>query len=139
MKPYIELLEEAYEKLKEKGRIVKKEREIHIPLPKISYHGKFTYVDNIKDILKVLRRDIRLFTKFIQKELNIACKIEDNVIIIQKRVSVDVIKSKIDKFIENFVRCPVCKKLDTVLIKKERILFIKCEACGAESPVIYKL
>jgi len=140
MKGYYELLEEAYEKLKRKGKIIEKgEGTIEIPLPKVSYHGKFTYIENIKEILDILRRDIKLFVKFLQRELNVSCKTENNMVIIQKNVPIDVIKSKIDKFIENFVRCPVCKKLDTVLIKKDRLLFIKCEACGAESPVTYKI
>jgi len=140
MKDYYELLEEAYEKLKKEGKIVKKgEGTMEIPLPKVSYHGKFTYIENIKEILDIVRRDIKLFVKFLQRELNISCKIENNMVVIQKNVPIDVVKSKIDKFIENFVRCPVCKKLDTVLIKKDRLLFIKCEACGAESPVTYKI
>jgi len=140
MKSYYELLDEAYEKLKKKGKIIEKgEGSMNIPLPKISYHGKFTYIENIKDILDILRRDMRLFVKFLQKELNVSCKIENNMVVIQKNVSIDVVKSKLDKFIENFVRCPVCKKLDTVLIKRDRILIIKCEACGAESPVTYKI
>jgi len=140
MKDYYELLEEAYEKLKKKGKIIEKgEGMIEIPLPKVSYHGKLTHIENIKEILDILRRDIKLFVKFLQKELNVSCKIENNIVIIQKNVPIDVIKSKIDKFIENFVKCPVCKKLDTVLIKKDRLLFIKCEACGAESTVTYKI
>jgi len=140
MKDYYELLEEAYEKLKKEGKIIKKgEGTMEIPLPKVSYHGKFTYIENIKEILDIVRRDIKLFVKFLQRELNISCKIESNIVVIQKNIPIDVIKSKVDKFIENFVRCPVCKKLDTVLIKKDRLLFIKCEACGAESPVTYKI
>ncbi|RIB35541.1 MAG: translation initiation factor IF-2 subunit beta [Candidatus Nanoclepta minutus] len=140
MKSYLKLLDEAYKKLEEKGKVLKKgEGEIEIPLPKISYHGKFTYIENTKEILEKLRRDIKLLMKFLQKELNVGCKIENNIIIIQKKISIDIIKSKIDKFIENFVRCPICKKLDTVLVKKDRITFIKCEACGAESPVTYKI
>jgi translation initiation factor 2 subunit 2 len=139
MKDYLELLEEAYEKLKKLGKEIKKGEEVEIPLPKISYHGKWTYIENVKDILEILRRDIKLLTKFLQKELNVPCKIENNKIIIQKKVSFEVIKNKIDKFIEIFVRCPVCGKLDTRIIKKGRIMLLKCEACGAESSILYKI
>jgi len=140
MKDYYQLLEEAYEKLNKRGKLIEKgEGSIEIPLPRVNYHGKFTYIVNIKEILDILRRDIKLFIKFLQKELNVACKVEDSMVVIQKNVSIDMVKSKVDKFIDNFVKCPVCKKLDTILIKKDRMLFIKCEVCGAESPVLYKL
>ncbi|MEM5879992.1 MAG: translation initiation factor IF-2 subunit beta [Candidatus Aenigmatarchaeota archaeon] len=139
MKDYLTLLEEAYNKLKKLGKELKRGEDIVIPLPKITYYKKWTYIENVKEILEILRRDIKLLAKFLQKELNIPCKVEENKILIQKEVSLETIKNKIDKFIEIFVKCPVCKKLDTQIIKLDRNLILKCEACGAESSIVYNI
>ncbi|MEM1782519.1 MAG: hypothetical protein QW483_01380, partial [Nanopusillaceae archaeon] len=127
------------EKLKKLGKELKRGEEVVIPLPKITYYKKWTYIENAKDILEILRRDIEFLSKFLQKELNIPCRVEENRILIQKEVSLDILKNKIDKFIDIFVRCPVCKKLDTQIIKVDRNLILKCEACGAESSIVYSI
>ncbi|MEM1896019.1 MAG: hypothetical protein QXR54_02475, partial [Nanopusillaceae archaeon] len=83
MKDYLTLLEEAYNKLKKLGKELKRGEDIVIPLPKITYYKKWTYIENVKEILEILRRDIKLLAKFLQKELNIPCKVEENKILIQ--------------------------------------------------------
>ena len=46
-----------------------------------------------------------------------------------------MINQKIEKYVKNYVICPVCGKPDTKLIKVDRVLVMKCMACGAVSPV----
>jgi translation initiation factor 2 subunit 2 len=137
---YEEMLNEAYEKLSSMKVLQRSTLgSINIPLPKINYIGKWTSIENAGAICDVINRDINLLAEFLQKEFSVASKIEDKKIILQKKIEFDKIKAKIDKFVDIFVRCPICKKLDTRLEKKERVYIIKCLACGAESPVIYKL
>jgi len=137
---YEEMLNEAYEKLSSMKVLQRSTLgSINIPLPKINYVGKWTSIENAGAICDVINRDINLLAEFLQKEFSVASKIEDKKIILQKKIEFDKIKAKIDKFVDIFVRCPICKKLDTRLEKKERVYIIKCLACGAESPVIYKL
>ncbi|MGC9079254.1 MAG: translation initiation factor IF-2 subunit beta [Nanopusillaceae archaeon] len=137
---YEEMLNEAYEELK-KINVVKGSRlgMIEVPMPKVSYTGKWTSIDNAKHICDVINRNIELLAIFLRKEFNVASKIEEGKIILQKKIEEDKIREKVNKFIDIFVRCPVCKKLDTKLEKKDRIYYIKCLACGAESPVIYNI
>jgi len=135
---YEDMLEEAYSNLAEKANIITKDR-IEIPLPKIDYLKKWTIIENAKEILDILNRDPSIFIKYLQKEYNVSSKMEENKIIIMKKISFESVNEKLSKFIREFVQCPVCKKLDTILVKKERILFIRCLVCGAESPVLYKL
>jgi translation initiation factor 2 subunit 2 len=137
---YEEMLNEAYEKLSSMKVLQRSTLgSINIPLPKINYVGKWTSIENAGAICDVINRDINLLAEFLQKEFSVASKIEDKKIILQKKIEFDKIKAKIDKFVDIFVRCPICKKLDTRLEKRERVYIIKCLACGAESPVIYKL
>jgi len=135
---YEDMLEEAYSNLAEKANVITKDR-IEIPLPKIDYLKKWTIIENAKEILDILNRDPSIFIKYLQKEYNVSSKMEENKIIIMKKISFESVNEKLSKFIREFVQCPVCKKLDTILVKKERILFIRCLVCGAESPVLYKL
>jgi translation initiation factor 2 subunit 2 len=137
---YEEMLDEAYKKLSSMKVLHGSTLgSINIPLPKINYVGKWTSIENAGTICDIINRDINLLAEFLQKEFSVASKIEDKKIILQKRIEFDKIKAKIDKFIDIFVMCPICKKLDTRLEKRERVYIIKCLACGAESPVIYKL
>jgi Translation initiation factor 2, beta subunit (eIF-2beta)/eIF-5 N-terminal domain len=137
---YEEMLDEAYKKLSSMKVLQRSTLgSINIPLPKINYVGKWTSIENAGTICDVINRDINLLAEFLQKEFSVASKIEDKKIILQKKIEFDKIKAKIDKFVDIFVRCPICKKLDTRLEKRERVYIIKCLACGAESPVIYKL
>jgi len=137
---YEEMLDEAYRKLSSmkvlQGSIL---GSINIPLPKINHIGKWTSIENAGTICDIINRDINLLAEFLRKEFNVASKVEDKKIILQKKIEFEKIKAKIDKFIDIFVRCLICKKLDTKLEKRERVYIIKCLACGAESPVIYRL
>jgi len=137
---YEEMLDEAYKKLSSmkvlQGSIL---GSINIPLPKINHIGKWTSIENAGTICDIINRDINLLAEFLRKEFNVASKVEDKKIILQKKIEFEKIKAKIDKFIDIFVRCLICKKLDTKLEKRERVYIIKCLACGAESPVIYRL
>jgi len=39
------------------------------------------------------------------------------------------------RYLETFVVCPVCKRPDTKIIKEKRLSFLMCEACGARSSI----
>jgi translation initiation factor 2 subunit 2 len=39
------------------------------------------------------------------------------------------------RYMENFVVCPVCKRPDTKIVREKRLSFLICEACGARSSV----
>jgi translation initiation factor 2 subunit 2 len=139
MKSYLEMLEEAYELLKNKVTTTSARDQLEIPLPRINYQKNWTIILNAREFSSVFNRDLNLLAKFLQVEFNSPTRVEGNAIVILKKVSLESVKNKMERFAREFVICPVCGKPDTVLEKRDRILYIKCMACGAESPVLYKL
>ncbi len=133
---YEEMLERAYKILPP----VKVEvSRFEIPRPNIIYQKNKTVILNWKEIVSVLRRDEKLLAKFLGKEYGTPVTIEEGKAIIGKKVTPKSLYQKLELFAKEFVICPVCGKPDTKLIKKGRYLYLKCEACGAESPVRYVL
>ena len=45
------------------------------------------------------------------------------------------LKRLIESFVRDYVICPECNSPDTYIFKEKRLRFLKCEACGARSPI----
>jgi len=135
---YNYLLERAYNLLKNKISS-KEETRWRLPIPQIEYRKNRTIIVNFKQICDYMKRDPKLVAKFFSKELFVQTVIEGHTLVINKRVSFETIRKKLKEFVDIFVKCPVCGKPDTELIEKaKKVYYIKCHACGAESPVAYK-
>jgi len=52
--------------------------------------------------------------------------------IISKRASFERL---LQRYMESFVICPVCKRPDTKIVKEKRLSFLVCNACGAKSSI----
>ena len=134
-----------YEKMLEKARkqlpesVLKTER---FEIPKVKGHiqGNRTIISNFNQIASVLRREPEHLLKFVLKELAAPGEIKKTgVLIIGRKVSAVNVNEKIQKYANEFVICPECKKPDTKLIKEDKILSIKCLACGAKHIVKSKI
>ncbi len=136
---YEEMLDRAYEILEKIGVKGMLKERFEIPIPKITYQKNWTLILNSKEISDILNRDMKHIARFLQKELNTPTRVEEGYIIIQKKVPFKIVEEKIKKYVKEFVICPVCGKPDTEITKKGRILYLKCKACGAESPILYKM
>ncbi len=132
MKDYEELLDRALVQIPD---IVTEKSRFVVPSPKAFSEGRTTIFDNFGDIADVLNRDVDHFLKFLLQELGTAGKIEGTRAIFQGRFPFDAIKSQIDDYVEEYVICSECGMPDTHLIKSERILMLKCDACGGHRPV----
>ncbi|MGP8330446.1 MAG: translation initiation factor IF-2 subunit beta [Methanosarcinaceae archaeon] len=106
-----------------------------IPEPKIFIEGKTTVLDNFSNIVDVLNRDSDHLMKFLTREMGTAGKLEGGRAIFQGKFPKELIKSNIDSYVEEYVICSECSRPDTQLIKVERVLVLKCSACGAHRPV----
>ena len=129
-----------YEKLLKKARktMPKKalsDNRLEVPEPIILVIGNKTIFKNYQDILKVINRDEALFIKFIAKETASPVTKEKTSCVINRKIYPFAFKQIINKFITRFARCPVCKKLDTHFENINNIKMLKCQACGAYSPV----
>lgn len=129
---YEKLLNEAYTQVKKvEGNSDRFE------MPKIEGHfeGKRTILTNFFHIASHIRRDPEHFQKFILKELAASGQREGDRLVLNMKVPSSRIILKIEQYVKEFVLCKECGKPDTELIKKDRINFIHCLACGAKHSV----
>jgi translation initiation factor 2 subunit 2 len=64
-----------------------------------------------------------------------AGKIEGHRGVFQGKFAEQAIARQIDSYFEEYVVCSECRLPDTHLIKSDRVLMLKCDACGAHRPV----
>lgn len=73
--------------------------------------------------------------KYLTRELGTAGKVEGSRAIFQGKFPKELIKSNIESYVEEYVICSECGRPDTQLEKVERVMVLKCLACGAHRPV----
>lgn len=133
-----------YKKLLEKARkeIPKSALETtRFEVPKVLGHiqGNRTIINNFHQIVSILRRKPEHIIKYLSKELGAPMELSKTALLIGTKVSARRVNEKIAQYTKDFVVCPVCKKPDTKLMKEDRVLFIRCLACGAKEPVKVKI
>lgn len=131
MESYEKMLEEAYSRIKTTG----KDMRFEIPQAEAFIQGAYTIIKNFSQIADYLRRDVKHMLKFFARELAAPGSLEGGKAIFQTRVSQKTVQQKLEDYINEYVLCKECKRPDTKLIKENRILVMKCEACGAICPV----
>ena len=129
---YEKLLTKAKKELPE----VKQQKE-RFEVPKVSGHiqGNKTIISNFSQLCSTLRRPQEKILKFLQRELATPASIDGPRLVLGRKLSASLINEKIVRYCSDFVLCKECQKPDTQLIKEDRILFMKCTACGAKHPV----
>jgi len=132
MKKYEEMLKEAIEKIPEN---VKKESRYEIPQPQTNIQGNRTFITNFTEITDSIRRDPKHVSKYLFRELATPGHLNDKRLILQGKVMRGLIEEKIKSYVTEFVYCKECNKPDTHFEKVERIMFLKCEACGAKQVI----
>uniref|UniRef100_A0A7C4W303 Translation initiation factor 2 subunit beta n=1 Tax=Geoglobus ahangari TaxID=113653 RepID=A0A7C4W303_9EURY len=132
MRSYEELLERAYKLLPEK--VIKRER-FEIPKASVQKEGSRTIIKNFSSIAKTINRSEEHLYKYLVKSLGTAGIIESGRLILQGKFTEKEIQKEIEDYVKMFVLCKECSSPDTEFVKEERILFIKCLACGAKHSV----
>ncbi len=113
----------------------KREMRLKIPDPEVLYEGKTTIVRNFGDIIEVISRDSNQVTKFLTKEFGIGASISGKRLMINKKVTQDEVISKINKYIEIYVKCYECGSPDTEIKREGRVDLLICKACGSQNPI----
>lgn len=132
MNDYLASLDRALSKLPE----IKGTGERFVPPdPKLLTEGKTTVLENFSAIADKLNRDPEHVFKFLLRELGTAGKREGNRAIFQGKFSSSVFFQLIDAYIKDYVTCSECGRPDTHLVKVDRFLAMRCDACGAHRPV----
>jgi len=128
---YEQLLEKAYKEVKP----VETGERFEIPKVKGHVEGMKTIIINFSQICDILRRDKMHVAKYLFKELATPGIIENERLILNRKLTSVKINEKIAQYAKEFVICSECKKPDTELIKENRLLFMHCLACGAKKTV----
>lgn len=129
---YEELLKRAYSQIPQVS--LKRER-LQLPRINLSVIGIRTIIYNFKEIADALERDPQHLLKFLTRETATAATLQELRAIFKGKFSHETFERLIQRYMESFVVCPVCKRPDTNIVKEKRLSFLVCEACGAKSPV----
>jgi translation initiation factor 2 subunit 2 len=127
---YLKTLERARSKL---PPTVDARDRYDLPKANIGVTGNRTIFYNFMEFTEKLRRKPEHVLKFLTREMATAASIEKNYAVFQGRFTASAIERLIARYVEEFVRCPVCKKPDSRMEKQGRLTFLVCEACGARS------
>jgi len=129
---YEEMLKRAYSKLPPK---VFEYKRFEVPKPRSSVIGMRTTLHNFIEISDALNRDPQHLLRFLSKEMATSGNTYGSRAIFQGKFSDETLKRLINRYVNEFVMCPVCKRPDTKIVKEERFHFMVCEACGAKTPI----
>jgi len=69
------------------------------------------------------------------QEMGTAGKIDGQRGIFQGKFTEQAMANHINSYFEEYVACTECRLPDTHLIKSDRVLMLRCDACGAHRPV----
>jgi translation initiation factor 2 subunit 2 len=129
---YDDLLKRACAQMPEVS--LKKER-LELPRLFITTVGMRTIISNFNEVADVLDRDPMHILKFLTREMATAATFHDSRAIFQGKFQRDSFERLLQRYMESFVICPVCKRPDTKILKEKRLSFLVCNACGAKSAI----
>lgn len=130
---YLRMLDDLFKNLPKKPSISKS--RFSVVEPELVFEGKRTIILNFKKIVSNMNRDVKTLSSYLGKELAAPVIYEEPRLIIQARIDLDSLSSALRRFVKKYIICPACGGPDTQLIKKKRLLTLKCEICGAETVV----
>ena len=107
--------------------------EIHDP--QVIWVGQRTIFRNFMDFPKALRREPEKLLLYLNKELASAGYIAGDRVIFLGRKEPSSFGALIDRYVKDYVICPVCGSPDTRTEKSKKLGFLLCEACGARSSI----
>jgi translation initiation factor 2 subunit 2 len=129
---YEELLRRARSQIPE---VALKRQRLELPRLQHAMIGMRTVVFNFKEIANALNRDPQHVLKFLTREMATAATLQESRAIFKGKFSRDTLERLLQRYMDNFVVCPVCKSPDTRVVKEKRLSFLVCEACGARSSI----
>ena len=129
---YEDLLNKAYQNL---PKVEESTERLEIPEPEIIIQGRQTIIKNFSQICEAMRRDPNHLLKFLTKELATPAGFDGTRATFQSKIARRMVENKMESYVKEYLVCKECKRPDTKLVRENRIVFLKCEACGAKSPV----
>jgi len=132
LRSYEELLEKALKELP--AEVVKRDR---FESPKVSAQreGSRTIIKNFSQIAKSINRKENHLFKYIIKSMGTAGFLESGRVVLQGKFNEEEIQKEVDNYVREYVLCKECGAPDTEFVREERVLFVRCLACGARHSV----
>jgi translation initiation factor 2 subunit 2 len=129
---YESLLNRARSQIPEVGA---KQERLEIPRIHHAVVGMRTIIYNFREVADALNRDPQHLLKFLSGEMATAATMQEARAIFQGKFYVETFQRLLQRYVEGFVTCPICKRPDTKITKERRLSFLVCEACGAKSSI----
>jgi translation initiation factor 2 subunit 2 len=129
---YDDLLKRACAQMPE---VSTKRERLELPRIFITAVGMRTIISNFKEIADALDRDPQHILKFLTREMATAATFHDSRAIFQGKFQRESFERLLQRYLDSYVVCPVCKRPDTRIIKEKRLSFLVCNACGAKSSI----
>lgn len=108
---------------------------LEIPNPQVMWVGQRTIFRNFMEFPKALRREPEKLLLYLNKEMASAGYIAGDRVIFLGRKEPSSFGALIDRYVKDYVICPVCGSPDTRTEKNKKLGFLLCEACGARSSI----
>ena len=129
---YDDLLKRALAQI---PQVSEKRERLELPRFYMNTVGMRTIISNFKEISDALDRDPQHVIKFLTREMATAATFNDSRAIFQGKFQRDSFERLLQRYLEGYVICPVCKRPDTKIVKEKRLSFLVCNACGAKSSI----
>jgi len=129
---YDELLKRACAQMPE---VSAKQERLELPRIIMTTVGMRTIISNFKEVADALDRDPQHILKFLTREMATAATFHDSRAIFQGKFQRESFGRLLQRYMESYVICPVCKRPDTRVVKDKRLSFLVCNACGAKSSI----
>lgn len=113
----------------------KESARLEIPKPQIIWVGQRTIFRNFMEFPKALRREPEKILLYLNKELASAGYIAGDRVIFLGRKEPSSFDALLERYVRDYVICPVCQSPDTRTEKAKKLGFLVCEACGARSSI----
>ena len=111
-------------------------KQIKMPPPSVESKGKKTFIANFKAICDAMKRDPEHVKQYICSEQNANGTINaEGALTLATRLNQTSIEKHIFSYIKTYLRCPVCGSTNTVLEKRDRLLFLHCNDCTSSRTV----
>lgn len=133
-------LEYDYEQMLKKvrskiPRVASKRERLELPRIRHSVAGMRTIFHNFRDTADALNRNPHHLLKFLSREMATAATLQELRAIFKGKFSRQTLERLLQRYMDQFVTCPICKLPDTKIVKERRLTFLVCEACGAKSSI----
>ncbi|XP_021723302.1 eukaryotic translation initiation factor 2 subunit beta-like isoform X2 [Chenopodium quinoa] len=135
---YKELLQRVYSFLLEHNpQLAEDKRRSVLRPPLIFSEGSTqTVFVNIMDLCKTMHRRPEQLVNFLLIKLGTSGSLdEENRLIIRGRFAPKSLEDLLQRYINEYVLCNICRTPDTILSKENHIFLLQCELCGSERSV----